>query len=51
MAVATWLQFALLAIVVMAYHFQILLEEEICLRLYGEEYKAYTEEVPRYVGF
>ena len=51
MAVATWLQFALLAIVVMAYHFQILLEEEICLRLYGEDYKAYTEEVPRYVGF
>jgi len=51
MAVANWLQFALLAILVIAYHFQIRLEEEICLRLYGEDYKAYKKEVPRYLGF
>lgn len=50
-AVATWLHFALLVIVVSAYHFQILLEEDICLRLYSEEYRAYMKEVPRYLGF
>lgn len=50
-AVATWLQLALLAILVIAYHFQILLEEETCLGLYGEDYKAYMKQVPRYLGF
>jgi protein-S-isoprenylcysteine O-methyltransferase Ste14 len=50
-ALATWLQVALLAILVIAYHFQILLEEASCLGLYGEEYKAYMVQVPRYLGF
>ena len=50
-AVATWLQFALLAVLVIAYHFQILLEERVCLRSYGEDYAAYMKQVPRYLGF
>jgi protein-S-isoprenylcysteine O-methyltransferase Ste14 len=50
-AMATWLQLVLLLIVVIAYHFQILLEEGICMNLYGEEYKAYVKLVPRYWGF
>jgi len=50
-AVAGWLHVVLLALFVTAYHFQILLEEKICLRLYGEEYRAYMRAVPRYILF
>jgi protein-S-isoprenylcysteine O-methyltransferase Ste14 len=50
-AVATWLQLGLLAVVVVAYHFQILLEERTCLGLYGKPYQAYMKRVPRYLGF
>jgi protein-S-isoprenylcysteine O-methyltransferase Ste14 len=29
-------------------HFGILAEEEVCLKLYGEAYRAYLKRVPRY---
>jgi protein-S-isoprenylcysteine O-methyltransferase Ste14 len=32
-------------------HFGILAEEEICLKRYGEPYRAYMEKVPRYFLF
>jgi protein-S-isoprenylcysteine O-methyltransferase Ste14 len=32
-------------------HFGILAEEEVCLRRYGESYRAYMEQVPRYFLF
>ena len=48
-AVASWLHMALLAALVVAYHYQILLEEETCIRLYGESYLAYMGQVPRYL--
>jgi protein-S-isoprenylcysteine O-methyltransferase Ste14 len=50
-AVATWLQLGLLAVLVVAYHFQILLEERTCLGLYGKDYQAYMKRVFRYLGF
>jgi len=50
-AVATWLQLGLLAVLVVTYHFQILLEERTCLGHYGKDYQAYMKRVPRYLGF
>jgi protein-S-isoprenylcysteine O-methyltransferase Ste14 len=50
-AVATWLQPGLLAVLVVAHHFQILLEERICLGLYGKDYQVYMKRIPRYLGF
>jgi len=48
-AVASWLHLGLLLILVMAYHFQILTEEEACMGFYGEEYQDYMSQVPRYL--
>ena len=50
-AVATWLHIVLLIVLVLSYHFQILLEEDSCIQLYGEDYKVYKENVPRYFLF
>jgi protein-S-isoprenylcysteine O-methyltransferase Ste14 len=32
-------------------HYGILAEEEVCLKQYGETYRAYMEQVPRYFAF
>jgi protein-S-isoprenylcysteine O-methyltransferase Ste14 len=48
-AVGGWLHLILTVVLVVAYHFQILLEEQSCLGLYGEEYRAYLARVPRYL--
>jgi protein-S-isoprenylcysteine O-methyltransferase Ste14 len=50
LAVATWFHLALLTVIVITYHYQILLEESVCGRFYGDKYKAYLQQVPRYVG-
>jgi protein-S-isoprenylcysteine O-methyltransferase Ste14 len=50
-AVATWFHLALWAVIVLTYHLQILLEEELCLRSYGDEYAVYLKQVHRYVRF
>jgi protein-S-isoprenylcysteine O-methyltransferase Ste14 len=49
LAVAGWLQLALVLVVVFSYHFQILLEEKICESTYGEAYRTYANRVPRYL--
>jgi protein-S-isoprenylcysteine O-methyltransferase Ste14 len=41
----------LLLILVFAYHFQILLEERVCLHTYGDAYETYAQDVPRYLLF
>ena len=47
-AIGSWLALlALLAARVFS-HLGILAEEEVCLRKYGDEYRAYMERVPRY---
>lgn len=48
---AAWFQFILLAFLFTSYHFQILLEEKVCLEFYGKEYKAFSKKVPRYLLF
>ena len=50
-AVAIWLHFLLLAILVFSYHYQILLEEESCTQLYGDDYLNLMGEIPRYFLF
>lgn len=50
-AVASWLPVVLMTLLVVAYHFQILLEEEACLGFYRETYETYMKDVPRYLGF
>ena len=50
-AIGSWA--ALLALVVarVGGHFGILGEEEVCLKQYGEPYRAYLQRVPRYLLF
>ncbi len=48
LAVGGWLHLLLVFILAIAYHFQILLEEEICESAYGAAYRDYMSRVPRY---
>jgi protein-S-isoprenylcysteine O-methyltransferase Ste14 len=50
LAVATWFHLVLLTVMVITYHYQILLEESVCSGFYGDEYAAYLRQVPRYAG-
>lgn len=47
-AVGSWLAAALWAAARVMEHFGILAEEEVCLRQYGESYRAYMQRIPRY---
>jgi len=49
LAVGGWLHLLLVLILVAAYHSQILLEEGICTSAYGEKYRDYMSQVPRYL--
>jgi protein-S-isoprenylcysteine O-methyltransferase Ste14 len=49
LAVASWLHLGLVLILVAAYHFQILTEEKACEGFYGEVYRDYMKQVPRYL--
>jgi len=51
LAIGGWLHLLLVFILVVAYHSQILLEEEICESAYGALYSNYLERVPRYLLF
>lgn len=47
-AVGSWAALLALAAARLFSHFGILAEEEVCLEAYGESYRAYIKEVPRY---
>jgi protein-S-isoprenylcysteine O-methyltransferase Ste14 len=49
LAVGGWLHLLLVLTLVVAYHFQILLEEGICESAYGAKYRDYMSQVPRYL--
>ncbi|MGC9522950.1 MAG: methyltransferase family protein [Anaerolineae bacterium] len=47
-AIGSWVAVLALVVARVLSHFGILAEEEICLEMYGEDYRAYMERVPRY---
>jgi len=49
LAMGAGLHLMLVLILVTAYHLQILLEEEICASAYGDKYRDYMSQVPRYL--
>jgi len=50
-AIGSWAALFTLIISKLFQHFGILAEEEVCLKRYGESYRAYMERVPRYFLF
>jgi len=50
-AIGSWPALFTLMMSRLLQHFGILAEEEVCLRQYGESYRAYVEQVPRYFLF
>ena len=50
-AIGSWAALFVLMMSKLLQHFGILAEEEICLKRYGESYRAYMEQVPRYFLF
>lgn len=50
-AVGSWLALILLLSARLFSHFGILAEEEVCLKQYGDAYRAYMNRVPRYFLF
>jgi len=51
MAVGIWLYIVMVVIVGIIYHKQILDEETVCIKKYGESYREYMERIPRYFLF
>jgi protein-S-isoprenylcysteine O-methyltransferase Ste14 len=51
LAVGSWLNVLLLAALAVLYHIRILAEERSCLQLYGDAYRRYMKQVPRYLIF
>ena len=47
-AIGSWTALLMLLAARFFSHFGIVAEEEVCLRQYGESYRAYMERVPRY---
>jgi len=50
-AIGSWLALFMLLLGRLFGHFSILAEEEVCLRQYGDAYRAYMARVPRYFLF
>lgn len=50
-AVGSWTALLLMTLAVVCYHFRILAEERACLAQYGEDYRVYMQQVPRYFIF
>lgn len=50
-ATASWLHIAMVVSVGLIYHIQILEEEKLCAQFYGESYRNYWMQVPRYFLF
>jgi len=51
LAIGSWVAIFTLLISKILQHFSILAEEEVCLKRYGESYRAYLDRVPRYFLF
>lgn len=47
-AIGSWVALFMLTMSRLLQHFGILAEEEVCLRRYGESYRTFMEQVPRY---
>lgn len=50
-AIGSWLALLMLVMSRIIQHFGILAEEQACLALYGDSYRAYMKRVPRYFLF
>jgi protein-S-isoprenylcysteine O-methyltransferase Ste14 len=50
-AIGSWAAFFALLLSKLFQHYGILAEEEVCLNLYGESYRQYMAQVPRYFLF
>ena len=48
-AVGSWAALLLFAVRIIATHYRILAEEESCLERYGDSYRNYMRQVPRYL--
>jgi protein-S-isoprenylcysteine O-methyltransferase Ste14 len=51
LAVGSWLNVLLVAILAALFHVRILAEERSCIHLYGDDYQRYMKQVPRYLLF
>ena len=51
LAAGSWTVLGLMLLAVICYHFRILAEERACLVQYGEAYRAYMQQIPRYFLF
>jgi protein-S-isoprenylcysteine O-methyltransferase Ste14 len=51
LAIGSWVALFMLIMSRLFQHFGILAEEEVCVKRYGESYRAYMERVPRYFVF
>jgi protein-S-isoprenylcysteine O-methyltransferase Ste14 len=51
LAIGSWIALFALILSRVLQHFSILAEEEDCLRRYGESYRNYMEQIPRYFLF
>jgi len=51
MTIGSWPALLALLLSKLFQHFGILAEEQVCLKRYGESYRAYMERVPRYFLF
>jgi len=50
-AIGSWTALVALVVARILSHFGIVAEEEICLKQYGDSYRAYMQRVPRYFVF
>jgi protein-S-isoprenylcysteine O-methyltransferase Ste14 len=50
-AIGSWPVLVLLVVARLLEHLGIVAEEEICLKQYGDAYRAYLKRVPRYFVF
>jgi protein-S-isoprenylcysteine O-methyltransferase Ste14 len=51
LAIGSWAALFMLVMSKLFQHFSILAEEEVCLKRYGESYRAFMARVPRYLLF
>jgi protein-S-isoprenylcysteine O-methyltransferase Ste14 len=51
LAIGSWVALFTLILSRVFQHYGILAEEEVCLRRYGESYRAYMRQIPRYFLF